>query len=67
MDSYDVLGLTLKAATEKLNKLGVKPTIIETSSLRGSVAGEGSLRVVKQIIENENRTLILCKIPDMYM
>lgn len=66
METCDVLGLTLEAAMEKLNKFGVRPTIIETAPLRGQIEGEGTLRVVKQMKDDENRTLILCRIPDMY-
>ena len=66
MDAEDVLGFTLEAALKKLDVLGIKPTITETAPLRGPLVTDGTLRVVKQINEGENRTLILCRIPDIY-
>lgn len=64
MEPNDVLGLTLDAATKKLNKLDSQLKIIETESLRVQDTQEGTFRVIKQISEGDNQTLILCRIPD---
>lgn len=66
MESDDVLGLTLEDALKKFKKLGINPTVTETFDLRTQDAEEGTFRVVKQTQEGENRTIIICKIPDPF-
>ena len=66
MDPYDVIGLTLEEATEKLNRLDINPNAVETAPLRAQNVQEGILRVVKVTNEDENWTLTLCKVPDIY-
>jgi hypothetical protein len=66
MESCDVLGLTLEDALKKFKKIGISPTITETSDLRTQNAEEGTFRVVKQTQERESWTIIICKIPDQF-
>ncbi|NCB41781.1 MAG: PASTA domain-containing protein [Clostridia bacterium] len=62
----DVVGFTLEDAIEKLKDCGINPKIVETSSLKSTVAEDGIARVVRQIEEDGSQTIIVCKIPDNY-